>query len=75
MRKVRNYDSGSSLWTENRGGNAKWVIRKDGSDYEFESEAAADRFIEDAFGTTLPIEPSVVECGAVELKPVDRLGE
>lgn len=75
MRRVRNYDSGVSLWLANRGGNAKWTVKKDGSDYEFETEADAERFIEDGFLGPLDPEPTIVECGAVELKPVDRLDE
>lgn len=74
MKKIK-AERGVSLWLTKQGSNAKWTVKKDGASYDFETEADAERFIEDAFGESPDSEPSVVECGAVELKPVDRLGE
>jgi len=74
MKKIRT-ERGVSLWVEKQGSYAKWTVKKDGSSYDFETQADAERFIEDAFGESPNSEPSVVECGMVELKPVDRLGE
>lgn len=68
MKKIKNYNTTTSIWVEKQMLETKWIVKKDGSDYEFESIDDAERFCEDAFG----VSSNIVECDQVNLKPAAK---